>query len=248
MPGNLPVILQSSCMNGLFFFFSISIFLLLPPAPHSSKQVFDLSHESGFMFHNNSYVEKTGFKPAYKKQLYYAIMNKAGKQILQKVSLKFEEVDDECIGEKIIYFRIPGNYDPDIPLLASTLLNERSVLKNASYTKKKFMDVKDRIDIQFLNENYTLSLKKNKQPNDSLDLSLVYNNNSQFLNRTVLDEEYPPKLIFAGDLSGDEGIDLILQVTEKQAIYWILLISTAKPTGKPALKEKASCFYTAVPC
>ncbi len=199
-----------------------------------------------YLFHNNCYVEQ--FDPAYRKQSFYAITTSNGKKMLAKVKVNFVPVDDECIGQKVTYFRIPGNKNPDIPLLASDMFTQDKPLTSATYLKTKFMSVADKIDMNFLNENYTLYLKKNKHASDSLNIMLKYNNAFQTLNVTNLEEEYPPKIIFAGDLSGDEGLDLILQVQEKNGIYWILYISTAKPNLQPELKERARCVYTALPC
>jgi hypothetical protein len=197
------------------------------------------------LYHNNHYVEK--WKPEYRKMVYYTIDGEGAQKRLKKVKVNFKTVDDECVGQRITYFNIDGNDNPELPLLVAPGINEKTPLLNALYQDNKLSEPSDKIEMTFDGGKQTLALKKNRDPKDSLDLYLLHENVQIQVCKTNLDPDYPVKLIYAGDLSGDKKMDLILQVNKSNGIYWILFIS-ADQTGTPELKQADRCLFTSLPC
>ncbi len=198
------------------------------------------------VFHNNHYVED--WKPAYKKMAYYTIEGKGMDKKLKKVKLKFHAVEDECIGARITYFKIPGNDDALQPLLSSASLSQKTVIKNAAYSKDAMVKAGDKIKIEFNGKGYTLLMEKNGEASDGLSLFLRDGTNKIPLGRTSTVEDYPVLLLYAGDINGDGAMDLIVRSNPKEAISIILYTSVMQPDKTYRIKEVSRCFFTSLPC
>ncbi len=198
------------------------------------------------LFHNNFYVEK--WDPAYKKMPFYMIATLNKTSVLQKTPIHFKEVEDECVGQKITYFKIPGNDDPTIPILVSNSLSEKSKLLTVAFSKTTFTSLEMRSLFQWKNAPVELFVQKNKGATDSADLCIRMGKKVQTLTAINLETDFPSTVIFAGDCTGDQQLDLILQINNEKGIYWILYASSPESDTTPAFKEIARCLYTATPC
>ena len=198
------------------------------------------------LFHNNHFKEK--WKPGLKKTDFFYISAASGQPVLKKFKPVFEVVEDDCIGAKITYCRIPGNFDPMIPVFSSSVLTEKSRLINAEYDSNKLVNLSDKIGMRFKNERYTLRVQKNGQLSDSADLLIQTGLHVMKLGKTNLDTEFPVTLIYAGDITGDMRIDLILQLNTSRGIYWILYTAEMKAGNDLQFKEANRCLFTALPC
>jgi len=197
-------------------------------------------------FHQNHYVEK--MDPNWRKQTFYMIVGEGNRGVLRKVIPGFELVNDECLGKKVTYIKVAGIDDPMVPILSAELFAEKPSVTSAVLSTNQFLAASDKINVQLAGENYVLSLKKNKVANDSMDIMLTYKDSTQHLNRTALDAEYPPTVIFAGDLDNDAVPEMIIQVYHQKGIYWILFKAEKVEGAKPRFTEKLRCTFTALPC
>jgi hypothetical protein len=197
-------------------------------------------------FHQNHYVEK--MDPNWRKQTFYMIVGEGNRGVLRKVNPTFELVNDECLGKKVTYIKVAGIEDPMVPILSAELFSEKPSVTSAVLSTNQFLAPTDKINLQLGGENYVLSLKKNKIAKDSMDIVLTYKDSTQSLNRTALDPEYPPTIIFAGDLDNDSIPEMIIQVYHQNGIYWILYKAEKTEGAKPRFTEKLHCPFTALPC
>ena len=135
-----------------------------------------------------------------------------------------------------------------IPVFSSSVLTEKSRLINAEYDSNKLVNLSDKIAMRFKNERYTLRVQKNGHLSDSADLLIQTGLHVMKLGKTNLDTEFPVTLIYAGDITGDMRIDLILQLNTSRGIYWILYTAEMKAGNDLQFKEANRCLFTALPC
>lgn len=197
-------------------------------------------------FHHNHYVEK--MDQNWRKQTFYMIVGEGNRGVLRKVYPTFELVNDECLGKKVTYIKVPGIEDPMVPILSAELFGEKPSVTSAVVSTNQFLTPSDKINVLLAGDNYVLTLKKNKIAKDSMDIMLNCKDSTQYLNRTALDSEYPPTIIFAGDLDNDSIPEMIIQVYQQKGIYWILFKAEKVEGAKPRFTEKLRCTFTALPC
>lgn len=198
------------------------------------------------LFHLNHYVEK--WSATYKNLNYYFISGTGNNKVLKKATMQFKKVDDECIGAEITYFRMKGYENPDIPIIASPSFNAQSKIINATYTGDKLLSPADKINITYNGKAYSLYTMKNKNENDSATICFKAGDKETRLAATSFDQDYPARIIYAGDINADNQPDLILQVYQSTGIRWILYLSDTSKPANIQWKEASRCYFTATPC
>lgn len=198
------------------------------------------------LFHLNHYVEK--WSDTYKSLNYYFISGTGTNKVLKKAGIQFKKVDDECIGAEITYFRMKGFENPDIPIIASPSFNAQSKIVNAEYHIEKLLSATDKISIKYNGKDYSLYTEKRKHETDSAMICFKAGDKITRLAETSFDQDYPARLIYAGDINADNQPDLIIQVYQMNGIRWILYISDTTKPANIQWKEASRCYFTATPC
>jgi|JI10StandDraft_1071094.scaffolds.fasta_scaffold335400_1 hypothetical protein len=198
------------------------------------------------LFHLNHYEEK--WSESYKKLNYYFINGTGQNKVLKKATMQFKKVNDECIGAEITYFRMKGYENPDIPIIASSSFNAQSKIVNATYAADKLLSPSDKINIDYNGKAYSLYTIKNKNENDSATICFKAGEKETRLAATSFDQDYPARIIYAGDINADNQPDLILQVYQSTGIRWILYLSDSSKQANIQWKEASRCYFTATPC